>query len=96
MIGTIWFAAASLLCGAAPNVDVLIGARVLQGIGAALLTPGSLAILQAMQQLCGPLPSHNLVRLPRSDEPPHDGQKHFMKGMIHVSTLSDIIALGAP
>jgi EmrB/QacA subfamily drug resistance transporter len=47
LIGTVWFAAASLLCGAAPNVDVLIGARVLQGIGAALLTPGSLAILQA-------------------------------------------------
>jgi EmrB/QacA subfamily drug resistance transporter len=47
LIGSIWFAGASLLCGAAPNVDVLIGARVLQGIGAALLTPGSLAILQA-------------------------------------------------
>jgi EmrB/QacA subfamily drug resistance transporter len=47
LIGTIWFAAASLLCGSAPNVDVLIGARVLQGVGAALLTPGSLAILQA-------------------------------------------------
>jgi EmrB/QacA subfamily drug resistance transporter len=47
LIGTIWFAGASLLCGAAPNVDVLIGARVLQGVGAALLTPGSLAILQA-------------------------------------------------
>jgi EmrB/QacA subfamily drug resistance transporter len=47
VIGTIWFAAASALCGAAPNVDVLVVARVLQGIGAALLTPGSLAILQA-------------------------------------------------
>jgi len=47
LIGTVWFAAASLLCGAAPNVEVLVGARVLQGIGAALLTPGSLAILQA-------------------------------------------------
>jgi EmrB/QacA subfamily drug resistance transporter len=47
LIGTIWFAVASLLCGAAPNVDVLIFARVLQGAGAALLTPGSLAILQA-------------------------------------------------
>ena len=33
LIGTIWFAAASLLCGAAPNVDVLVGARVLQGVG---------------------------------------------------------------
>src|SRR5689334_11701729 len=47
LIGTIWFAGASLLCGGSPNVEVLVGARVLQGIGAALLTPGSLAILQA-------------------------------------------------
>ena len=47
LIGTIWFAGASLLCGAAPNVDVLIAARILQGAGAALFTPGSLAILQA-------------------------------------------------
>ena len=47
VIGTVWFAGASLLCGAAPNIEVLVGARVLQGVGAALLTPGSLAILQA-------------------------------------------------
>ena len=47
VIGTVWFAAASLLCGAAPNIEVLVGARVLQGVGAALLTPGSLAIIQA-------------------------------------------------
>jgi EmrB/QacA subfamily drug resistance transporter len=47
LIGTVWFATASLLCGAAPNIQVLIGARILQGIGGALLTPGSLAILQA-------------------------------------------------
>jgi len=46
VIGTVWFAAASVLCGAAPNVEVLVAARVLQGVGAALLTPGSLAILQ--------------------------------------------------
>src|SRR5262249_8878049 len=38
---------ASALCGASPNVEVLVVARVLQGVGAALLTPGSLAILQA-------------------------------------------------
>ena len=42
-----WFAGASLLCGVAPNIGVLIAARVLQGVGGALLTPGSLAILQA-------------------------------------------------
>jgi EmrB/QacA subfamily drug resistance transporter len=47
LIGTVWFAAASLLCAAAPNVNVLIVARLLEGVGAALLTPGSLAILQA-------------------------------------------------
>ena len=45
--GVIWFAAASLLCGLAPDVQVLIAARVVQGIGGALLTPGSLAILEA-------------------------------------------------
>jgi EmrB/QacA subfamily drug resistance transporter len=47
VIGTVWFALASLLCGLAPNATTLIMARALQGVGAALLTPGSLAILQA-------------------------------------------------
>jgi EmrB/QacA subfamily drug resistance transporter len=47
VIGTVWFAVASLLCGVAPSVGVLIAARALQGVGGALLTPGSLAILQA-------------------------------------------------
>ena len=47
LIGVVWFALASALCGLAPNIGVLIGARVLQGIGGALLTPGSLAIIQA-------------------------------------------------
>jgi EmrB/QacA subfamily drug resistance transporter len=46
-IGVVWFALASLLCAVAPNAGVLIAARALQGVGAALLTPGSLAILQA-------------------------------------------------
>jgi len=47
VIGVIWFALASALCGAAPNATFLIGARALQGVGGALLTPGSLAILEA-------------------------------------------------
>lgn len=46
VVGTWWFAAASLLCGLAPNAEVLIAARVLQGVGGALLTPGSLAMIQ--------------------------------------------------
>ncbi|MGW4466255.1 DHA2 family efflux MFS transporter permease subunit [Micromonospora sp. NPDC004704] len=47
VLGIVWFAAASLLCGVAPNVEILVAARVLQGIGGALLTPGALAILGA-------------------------------------------------
>src|SRR4051794_4379833 len=47
LVGVLWFAAASALCGAAPNAGTLVAARALQGVGAALLTPGSLAILQA-------------------------------------------------
>jgi EmrB/QacA subfamily drug resistance transporter len=41
------FTVASLLCAIAPNAEVLIAARMLQGIGGALLTPGSLAIIEA-------------------------------------------------
>lgn len=47
MVGVLWFALASMLCGLALNVGMLIASRALQGIGGALLTPGSLAILQA-------------------------------------------------
>ena len=47
LAGVVWFAVASLACGVAPDAPVLIAARAVQGIGAALLTPGSLAILEA-------------------------------------------------
>jgi MFS family permease len=47
IIGVVWFALASLLCGLAPDVGTLIAARALQGVGGTLLTPGSLAILQS-------------------------------------------------
>lgn len=39
------FTAASLLCGLAPNADMLIAARMLQGVGAALFMPSSLSLL---------------------------------------------------
>ncbi|WP_333741986.1 MFS transporter, partial [Streptomyces sp. IBSBF 2806] len=47
VVGVVWFAVASLLCGLAPNAAVLVAARALQGVGGALLTPGSLALIQA-------------------------------------------------
>ncbi|GGW41391.1 MFS transporter [Streptomyces caelestis] len=47
VVGVVWFAVASLLCGIAPNAGMLIAARALQGVGGALLTPGSLALIQA-------------------------------------------------
>lgn len=50
VVGVIWFAAASIVCAIAPTLEVMIAGRVLQGIGGALLTPGSLAILQTTFQ----------------------------------------------
>jgi EmrB/QacA subfamily drug resistance transporter len=50
VIGVVWFAAASLLCGLAQNVEQLVAARALQGVGGALLTPGSLALIQSSFQ----------------------------------------------
>jgi EmrB/QacA subfamily drug resistance transporter len=47
LAGVALFTAASVACGLAPSLSVLIAARALQGVGAALLTPASLALLGA-------------------------------------------------
>ena len=47
VFGVAWFTVASALCAAAPNAEMLILARLLQGIGGALLTPGSLAMIES-------------------------------------------------
>jgi len=46
-VGVVVFTVASALCAAAPTSEALVGARLLQGIGGALLTPGSLALIEA-------------------------------------------------
>jgi EmrB/QacA subfamily drug resistance transporter len=46
-LGVALFAGASVWCGAAPSAAQLIAARAVQGVGAALLVPGSLAIITA-------------------------------------------------
>lgn len=45
LIGVALFALASIACGLAPGVELLIAGRAVQGIGAALLTPGALAVI---------------------------------------------------
>jgi EmrB/QacA subfamily drug resistance transporter len=45
--GVVLFALASAACGAAPSIELLIVARAVQGVGAALLVPGSLALISA-------------------------------------------------
>jgi EmrB/QacA subfamily drug resistance transporter len=47
VIGVWVFTAASVLCGLAPTTETLVAARVAQGVGGALLVPGSLALLSA-------------------------------------------------
>lgn len=46
-LGVMIFAAASIWCGVSPSITSLIMARAVQGVGGALLTPGSLAIIRA-------------------------------------------------
>jgi EmrB/QacA subfamily drug resistance transporter len=50
VIGTGIFAVTSLVCALAPSLPILLGARAVQGIGAALLLPNSLALLNAAFQ----------------------------------------------
>ncbi|HMI40228.1 MAG TPA: MFS transporter [Sphingomicrobium sp.] len=47
IIGTSLFGAASLVCALAPSLEILLAARGAQGVGAALLLPNSLALLNA-------------------------------------------------
>jgi EmrB/QacA subfamily drug resistance transporter len=47
VLGVALFTFASLLCALAPSTELLIFARLIQGVGGALLTPGSLALIEA-------------------------------------------------
>lgn len=47
LVGSATFTLASMACGLAPSVEVLIMARIFQGVGAAILVPSSLALVMA-------------------------------------------------
>src|ERR671931_1912353 len=47
IVGLAIFTGASLACGLAPNAGFLIGARVVQGVGAAIMNPATLSIITA-------------------------------------------------
>ncbi|HEV7192095.1 MAG TPA: MFS transporter [Jatrophihabitantaceae bacterium] len=47
LVGVVWFALASASCALAPNIAFLVASRALQGVGGALLMPGSLAMISA-------------------------------------------------
>lgn len=48
VIGFLVLTTASVLAGMAPTIDVLIAARILQGIGAALIAPSALSIIMSL------------------------------------------------
>lgn len=48
ILGILTFAGGGLLCALAPSPPLLIGARAVQGVGAAMMVPGSLAIIQRL------------------------------------------------
>src|SRR5271166_3009306 len=47
LLGVVLFAIASIACGLAQSIQLLIAARAVQGVGAAFLVPGSLALISA-------------------------------------------------
>jgi EmrB/QacA subfamily drug resistance transporter len=51
LVGVVWFLVASALCALAQTPGQLVALRVLQGVGAALLTPGALALIQSSFRL---------------------------------------------
>lgn len=47
LVGVVWFGLTSVACALSSGIDMLVAFRALQGVGAALLTPGALAVLQS-------------------------------------------------
>ena len=48
LVGALIFTAASMVCGLSPSIEILIFARIIQGLGAAVLVPSSLALVLSL------------------------------------------------
>jgi len=48
MVGIVIFMVASIACGVAPNIEIMLVFRAVQGVGGALMVPGSLSIISAL------------------------------------------------
>jgi MFS family permease len=65
LVGMVWFGIASLLCGVAPSLEWLVVARALQGVGGALIVPGSLALIQSWFHADRSFPAYQLGAITR-------------------------------
>ena len=97
-IGLIGFGAASVLCGLAPSLDALVLFRLLQGAAAALLVPGSLALITST--FAGPELAARVRRLGRRDvrgDAPRPGRRRCPRRGRHLAAgLPDQRPAGRP
>ncbi|WP_244291388.1 MFS transporter [Streptomyces subrutilus] len=95
LIGTVVFTTASLLCGFAAGPGVLIGARVLQGVGVALMIPQVLATLHVTfegENRSKAFGLYGAVLFARQRPGPGDGRSAHRGGPVRAVLAADLPA----